>query len=384
MLINVFFWTMIFIIAHTYILYPIIIFIFAQLFKANKNFPVSNYSVSIIISAFNEEKVIRDRILNISKLNYDFNKIEVLVGSDCSTDHTNSILTEMKEKFPWLSVYLFDVRRGKVSVINDLVSKVKNDIIVFTDANTVFDVDSLKLLLRQFGDPKTGGVCGRLLLQDPGTKLSESVEEKRYWDYETYIKKFEGQCGILIGANGGIFAIRKKLFRQLPTIKPITDDIFITLMILQQKYKFSYDYDAFAQEEVGHEIIHEFKRKTRFAATNFETMSYFKNLFINKNLMLSYAFWSHKILRWLTPVFLILIFILNILLFSGWIFKIFLIFQLTFYTLSYFGFLLRKSKFQTKLFSLPFYFTMTNFAMLIGMINFILKRQTAYWQSTPR
>jgi cellulose synthase/poly-beta-1,6-N-acetylglucosamine synthase-like glycosyltransferase len=384
MLINILFWTLIFIIIHTYILYPIIIFIFARFAKANINIPVSSYSVSIIISAYNEEKVIRERILNISRLNYDFNNVEVLIGSDCSTDNTNRILTEMKETFPWLSIYLFDARRGKVSVINDLVLKVKTDIIVFTDANTVFDKNSLTLLLRQFSDKNTGGICGRLILQDPSTQKNESVEEKRYWEYETFIKKFEGECGILIGANGGIFAIRKNLFKQLPTKKPITDDIFISLMILQQNYKFSYEYEAFAVEEVGHEIIHEFKRKTRFAATNFETMSYFKDLIFNKNIMLSYAFWSHKILRWLTPVFLLLIFVLNIYLINGAIFQISLIVQLFFYMLSLIGFLLRKSNFKIKIFTLPFYFSMTNFAMFIGMINFILKRQTAYWQSTPR
>ncbi len=385
MLINILYWFLAFIIIHTYIIYPFIIFILGRFFKRNKDFPISEYSVSIIISAFNEEKVISERILNISRLNYDFRNVEVLIGSDCSTDNTNNILNEMKKIYPWLSVYLFDVRRGKVSVINDLVSKAKNEIIVFSDANTSFDKNSLTTLLRQFSDTNIGGICGRLILQNPSKKSNESIEEKRYWEYETYIKKFEGRCGTLIGANGGIFAIRKKLFKQLPTNKPITDDIFITLMILQQKYKFAYEYDAFAVEEVGHELIHEFKRKTRFAATNFETISYFKRLIFNENFILSYALWSHKVLRWLTPVFLLLLFILNIALYyKGDIYRYTFLTQLFFYSLSYVGFLLRKNNLRLKIFTLPFYFTMTNFALLIGMINFVLKRQTAYWQSTPR
>jgi poly-beta-1,6-N-acetyl-D-glucosamine synthase len=384
MLINILFWSIVLIIIHSYLIYPCVIFILSHFFRENKNHNYSTYSVSVIISAYNEEKVIRDRILNISRLDYDFNKLEVLIGSDCSTDKTNDILIDMQKKFPWLSVHIFDSRRGKVSIINDLIAKARNEIIVFTDANTIFDENSIKRLMRQFGDQNTGGVCGRLVLLESKTQANESVEEKRYWEYETFIKKYEGRCGILIGANGGIFAIRRNLFRQLPTEKPITDDIFITLMIIQQNFKFSYEYDAWALEDVGREIIHEFKRKTRFAATNFETMFYFKDLILNRNVLLSYAFWSHKILRWMTPIFLILIFFLNVLLFNGVIFQISLYVQLFFYFLSFIGFFQRKAKFKNKIFTIPFYFLMTNFAMLIGMMNFILKRQTAFWQSTPR
>jgi poly-beta-1,6-N-acetyl-D-glucosamine synthase len=384
MLINILFWSIVLIIIHSYLIYPCVIFILSHFFRENKNHNYSTYSVSVIISAYNEEKVIRDRILNISRLDYDFNKLEVLIGSDCSTDKTNDILIDMQKKFPWLSVHIFDSRRGKVSIINDLIAKARNEIIVFTDANTIFDENSIKRLMRQFGDQNTGGVCGRLVLLESKTQANESVEEKRYWEYETFIKKYEGKCGILIGANGGIFAIRRNLFRQLPTEKPITDDIFITLMIIQQNFKFSYEYDAWALEDVGREIIHEFKRKTRFAATNFETMFYFKDLILNRNILLSYAFWSHKILRWMTPIFLILIFFLNVLLFNGVIFQISLYVQLFFYFLSFIGFFQRKAKFKNKIFTIPFYFLMTNFAMLIGMMNFILKRQTAFWQSTPR
>lgn len=384
MLINIFFWSIVIIIIHSYFIYPGVIFILSCFFKENKNLPDPNYSVSILISAYNEDKVIRDRIINISRLNYDFSKIEVLIGSDCSTDRTNEILIDLQKTFPWLSVQLFNSRRGKAAVINDLIARTRNEIIVFTDANTIFDENSIKRLMRQFGDQNTGGVCGRLILVEPKTKMKDNIEEKRYWEYETFIKKYEGKCGVLVGANGGIFAIRRNLFRQLPTEKPITDDIFITLMIHRQKYKFTYEYDSFALEDVGYEITHEFNRKTRFSATNFETMFYYKDIILNRNVLLSYAFWSHKILRWMTPIFLIIILILNVLLFDGVIFQIFLYIQFLFYFLSFIGFIRRKTKDKNKIFAIPFYFSMTNFAMLIGMINFIFKRQTAYWQSTPR
>ena len=384
MLINIIFWSIVIIVVHSYFIYPVVIFILSHFFKENKTNPQQSYSVSIIISAYNEEKVIRERIINISQLDFDFNNLEVLIGSDGSTDQTNNILIEMSKEFPWLSINLFDSRKGKVFVINNLVAKARNEIIVFTDANTVFDGNSIKRLIRQFKDNTIGGICGRLVLIEPKSKINESIEEKSYWEYETFIKKYEGKCGVLIGANGGIFAIRRKLFKNLPIEKPITDDIFITLMIHQQKYKFSYEYDAFALEDVGHEIIDEFNRKTRFSATNFETMFYYKDLIFNSKLLLSYAFWSHKILRWMTPIFLIVILFLNILLCDKIIFQIILYIQVLFYILSFLGYLKRNAKVKIKIFTIPFYFLMTNFAMLIGMVNFILKRQTAYWESTPR
>jgi poly-beta-1,6-N-acetyl-D-glucosamine synthase len=385
MLINILFWSVVIITLHSYFIYPLMIYIISLFFSEKKNPDIiPSHSISIIISAFNEEKVIKERILNLSRLNYDFNQLEVIIGSDGSTDHSNDILTEMKETFSWLSVYLFNSRRGKVSVINDLVDKARNEIIVFTDANTAFNENSLKLLVRQFGDNNIGGVCGRLILSEPKTEIKETIEEKRYWEYETFIKKNEGKCGILIGANGGIFAIRKQLFKPLPTPKPITDDIFMTLMILNQNYKFSFEYDACGYEDVGHELTHEFNRKTRFAATNFNTLSYFKNLIFNGKFLLIYALWSHKIIRWFTPVLLILIFILNLFLLEGIFFQIFLCLQLLFYFLSFLGYLFLNVKIKSKIFTIPFYFVMTNIAMFIGMINFLLKRQSAFWQPTPR
>ncbi|MGE5859301.1 MAG: glycosyltransferase, partial [Ignavibacteria bacterium] len=310
------FWILFFIPIHSYLLYPLIIRIISKFFGTKRNLAEQNLTISILISAFNEEKVIENRINNISKLNYDFNKIEVLVGSDCSSDKTNEILTGIENKYSWLKIYLFGDRRGKVSVLNDLVKNARNEILVFTDANTVFNENSIKILVSNFNDKLAGGVSGRLILTDAKNGISGNIEEKSYWEYETLLKKYEGKCGILIGANGGIFAIRKDLFKEIPMEESITDDLYISLAVLNQNYKFLYEENAVAYEETPTDIIVEFNRKIRFASTNFYTLTYFKNLLFNKNLLLSFAFLSHKIIRWFTPIILPIILLINLLLFS--------------------------------------------------------------------
>ena len=383
---TVIFLALIYILIHTYIVYPIFVLIISLFYKKS---PIKEGiqipKLSILISAFNEEKVIEDRVENISNLNYDFDKLEVIIGSDHSNDNTNKILQKLSHKYTWLKVLFFKNRRGKAAVLNDLVEVAVNPILVFTDANTIFNKDSLINLVRHFSDSQIGGVCGRLVLNEPQDGFNKSNKEKIYWEYETFLKKYEGKIGVLIGANGGIFAIRKELFSEIPIYKPVTDDLYITLNVLDKQLKFIYDYDAVAFEEVSKEIKSEFRRKVRFAATNFQTLFIFKNLLLNKNFLLSFAFWSHKVFRWFMPFVLILIFLLDIFLLDySNIFLNLLYFQLVIYILSITGYLLSLLRIRLPLVTLIFFFNLTNLALLIGFFKFLLGKHSYIWESTPR
>ncbi|MDH3269477.1 MAG: glycosyltransferase family 2 protein, partial [Ignavibacteria bacterium] len=273
------FWLAVFLLIHAYLVYPFSLRIFTW-FKRKPISDKSNFhpSISIIISAYNEEKVIAQRIENIQSLNYDFNRVELIIGSDCSSDRTNEILEKISREYSWIKIQLFSTRRGKASVLDDLVQLAKYEILVFSDANTNFEKDALLKLVSAFNDEKVGGVCGRLVLEEPTDEFDKSNRERLYWEYETQLKKMEGDLGILIAANGGIYAIRKKLFVGFPKGEAITDDLYQTLGVLNQGYSFLYEFDAVAIEEVSKEIITEFRRKVRFAATNFQTLKYFKGL----------------------------------------------------------------------------------------------------------
>ena len=379
------FWALIFLAIHSYFIYPIVIYLLSKLCKRNITVQEQLPSVSILISAFNEEKVIENRIENIAKLEYDFKKLEVLIGSDGSKDKTPVILESLGKKYKWLKIFIFDQQRGKAAVLNDLLSNAKKDIILFTDANTEFDKDALKLLVKNFNSDEIGGVCGRLILSDRLVPANESVEEKKYWVYETFIKNSEGKCGVLIGSNGGIFAIKKEFVKKIPIAKPVTDDLYLTLSVLAQGKKFVYEYDAKAFEDVGKNVSIEFSRKIRFAATNFQIIPFFKSLLFNKNFLLSYAYWSHKIIRWFFPILLVFIFILNWFLYKhGEIYQIIFYLQLGFYFFAFMGYLLHKVKIRLNVFAMPFFFVLSNIALAIGFIKFLRNRHSIIWESTER
>lgn len=380
------FWLLLYLLIHTYIVYPLTINIISKFKPANKTSIKNNLpSISVIISAYNEEKVIERRIENLSKLHYDFEKVEVVIGSDCSTDNTNKILKEFQGQYKWLKSKVFDLRKGKASVLNELVKEAKNSILVFTDANTVFDQDALIELVKRYSDPKVGGVSGRLILSEPQNGFDKSNREKFYWEYETFLKKYEGKLGILIGANGGIFSIRKELFSELPPSKAVTDDLYITLDVLRKNYNFLFEYRAEASEEVSRDILSEFRRKIRFSATNFQTLIIFKELLFSKRILLAYAFWSHKVFRWLMPFVLIPLFVINLILNSVNVFYLYIFYiQLLVYFLSFLGYIFSLLKIRVPVLSLLFFFNLTNCALFIGFIKFLFGKHSYIWDSTPR
>ncbi len=380
------FWFLVYLPFHAYLIYPLSMGIFSH-FKSKDTAPLSTepLSVSIIISAFNEEIVIENRVLNIAELDYNFDEVEVLIGSDGSSDRTNEILLELEKKFSWLSVFIFKKQRGKSAVVNDLVTKSNNQILVFTDANTIFSANALTLLVQDYANSSIGGVCGRLILSEPKNNFNRSNREKAYWDYETLLKKFEGKLGVLISSNGGIYSVRKNLFKRIPVDKAVTDDLFTTLAVLKQGYQFSYNYQATASEEVSRNLKSELKRKIRFAATNFQTLSFFKKILFSRNTLLSYTFWSHKVFRWYMPFILLILLLCNIfLLNTDTLYLLTFYLQVLFYFLTLIGLLFAIYNIRVPIISLFSFFSLTNLALALGWVNYILGKHRAQWQSTPR
>ncbi|MFH0733584.1 MAG: glycosyltransferase family 2 protein [bacterium] len=380
-----FFYIFLFLPINSFVFYPCVIGLISLFIKDKHNSVNFLPKVSILIAAYNEEKVIADRLKNIANLDYDLSLIEVIIGSDCSSDNTNKILTEKLDEYPWLTVHLYKERGGKATILNNLIKLAKNEIVVFTDANTVFNKEALKNLVLNFYDEKIGGVCGKLVLTDDEIDKNESVEEKKYWVYETFIKESESKLGLLFAANGGIFAIRKSLFNEIPIQKAVTDDLFISLSVITKGYKFIYAKDSIAVESVGEDVKTEFKRKIRFSATNFQTMVLCLPGLIKRGFFIFYAFFSHKISRWFLPFNLILLFVFSLILvnYSGLV-NLFLLIQSLFYLLAVVGYLLAKLKIRFFIFSLPYFFVVANLAIVFGFIKFIKKRHTVIWESTKR
>lgn len=371
---------------HTYILYPVSIK-FLTIFY-HKNYKIDSAStppISILISAYNEAKVIEKTILKLIASDYPPDKLEILIGSDNSTDQTNNILKELSENYTNVKHISFDTRRGKKFVINDLVKFANGEILFFCDANTLYKKDAIKLMVKYYADAKIGGVCGRLKLTERLNTTEFGNQEKKYWDFESWLKNLEGKIGVLIGANGGIYSIRKSLFVPMPEQAPVIDDFYLSLKILEAGYDFVYCRDSEAYETISPEVRSEFQRKVRIMSRNLETIKKVKSLIFSKSILITYALWSHKILRWFSPIFFILILIINLFTYQlHHLFFLTLIVQLIFYFSAVLGYFLNKLKIKFLPFMLTYYFCVTNAALLIGLIQYMAKKNKPTWQPTPR
>ncbi len=372
------------IILHSYLLYPLsmrcISFFVKKDYSSSRNFP----SVSVIISAYNEERVIEKTIKNFFSLQYPQEKLEVIIGSDGSTDSTNNIINKLHTDFPNLKPVLFNYRRGKKAVVNDLIPLAGGDILIFSDSNTIYQKYAIANLVKYYADSRIGGVCGRLELLSE-VNCDKRNKEKVYWGYESWLKNVEGSLGTLIGANGGIYSIRKSLYVNMPENIPVVDDLFISLKVIEQGKDFIYSKDAVAREFVAPSLKWEYDRKVRIIPRSLETIKQVRSLLWGKKFLISYGLWSHKIIRWFSPLIFILIFLINIFLLGHQnAFVLTFFFQVLFLFFVFAGYLLSRLNINIKFLQLCLYFFIINSALLKGMINFLFKKHQPIWQPTPR
>jgi Glycosyltransferases, probably involved in cell wall biogenesis len=370
------FWILVALLIHTYLIYPFSLLVITRKEKLpeqklqDRDFP----KVSVIISAYNEEARIEAKLSNFKDLNYPDEKIEFLIGVDGAKDRTAELIRARRSE--QVRLFEYPENRGKVAVLNDLVDYAAGEILIFTDANTIFDRDAVLNLCQHFMDTKVGGVCGRLLLMSGKQKL-----EPLYWMFESKLKELEGAHGATIGANGGIYAIRKECFVPFETNLPIADDFILPMRVIEQGYKFVYEPGALAFEEGG-DFRSEFSRKERIGAQDFNALRLIKSLLNPRRGFVSYGVWSHKILRWFTPHLLILIFVLNVvLLYSGSDFwRYVMIGQVAFYVIGLIGaggLLINKD---IPIFAQIGYFVSVNLALLIDFFKKVLKTQETKWE----
>ncbi len=376
------FWIAALMLLHTYALYPLSLPILGGLFgrrrRANK--PL-RHKVSLILAAYNEEKVIEEKIRNCFELEFPREDLEVLIGSDGSTDHTEAIASKYA---PDIKLFSFPKRSGKSAILNQLVPRAQGDIVVFCDANTMLLKNALQKLLAPFSNPKVGCVCGRLILHDGGHS-SLGIGESIYWNLESEIKKLEGRLGIVIGANGGIYAIRKELFSPIPIDRKVMDDFFVTTRVLKARKAAVYEPQAIGSEETSLDSYGEFHRKVRISQANFNLLPRYIPLLNPLRPLVAYGFFSHKFLRWIAPLVLIFLLVVNALLASGSAFYSGLLgLQAVFYAFAAIGYLGNGRTRKYKFLLIPFYFVSMNTALLVGLFKSIFTKDVGTWNRIER
>lgn len=376
-----------FLICYAYVVFPLIL---SRLSAKRKKIPLMTEgnmgfeAVSILISAYNEESVIEEKLKSIVNLNYPKDKIEVLVGSDASDDATHEIVKMFEQKHSFIKLVVYNERRGKPSVINDLFALARHELVVLTDANVMFEREMLTRLIKQFRNPKVG-LVGANILNIGLKKDGISIQEKSYIERENLIKYREGKLwGTMMGPFGGCFAMRKKLFSPIPA-GFLVDDFYLSMKVLEKKYHCINDLDAICYEDVSNDILQEYKRKARISAGNFQNLSAFRYLLFRPFTPEGFCFISHKFLRWITP-FLILITVLSLLVLSFYdkIFLFLLIAELLLLFAPIFDSVLGKMGIHLRLLRFVAYFSYMNLALLKGFFRFVNGIKSGVWTPTKR
>jgi len=365
---------------HTYVFYPLHMLLGSNK-KTSSEITIShNHTVAILVAAYNEEKVIGEKLKSIFNSDYSLDKISVYIGSDASTDATNQIIEDFSKQHPNIQLTNFKGRTGKAAIINYLASQAKENILILTDANVFFTPTTVSELVKHFNNENIHQVCANILkVSDKNSGIQPM--EKTYLNLENKIKAAEShRWEIVMGAEGACYAIRKNKYNPVPP-NYFMDDFYITMGVLDNGGKVIFEEKAICYEDLPSMSAEEHKRKIRISIGNYQNLSVYKHLLWPPWKGLGYAFLSHKVLRWLTPFFLITIFICTIIL--AWQSKIMMVLAVVQLFLFLLPLVIRcLHKIKPLLFVAHFY--NMNLALLKGFFIYSKGVKSSVWEPTKR
>jgi cellulose synthase/poly-beta-1,6-N-acetylglucosamine synthase-like glycosyltransferase len=380
------FWLSLFLVLHSYLLYPWLLKVLSANRSENSLFfdEAELPAVTVLMSVFNEEKVLAGKLDSVLNSDYPAGKLTVIVGSDASTDGTNRLLRSYEEKYPSVHAKIFNTRQGKPAVINSLVEEVTDALIIMTDAKVIFHQGTIRTLIRHFKNEEIGIVGGNIL-NETVAKDGVSMQEKAFMSREITMKHREGLIwGSAIGAYGAIYAIRKNLYTPVPKGFAV-DDFFITLNVLRKKRRAILDIRAITWLDVPNRLSEEYRRKVRIATGNYRNMGYFARELLTPWRGASFAYISHKVIRWLGPFIFIFFLLSSIMLFSINAFHICVLYtSIAILTLPIIDFFLGKIGIHVVLLRFVRHFVTMNIALLHGFVNYTGGIKRDVWQPTNR
>jgi len=385
------FWISLSIIIYTFIGYGLLLYVLViirRLLKGKRQIPVLSKEkfpgCTLVIAAYNEESIISEKIQNTLSLNYPEGKLEILFITDGSTDKT----PETVKQYPDIKLMHQPERKGKVAALHRAVEQVKTEIIIFTDANTLLNKDALMNIAVHYADKQVGAVAGEKRVHSEERADAGTAGEGFYWKYESKLKKWDSELFSVVGAAGELFSVRRNLYQAVPE-DTILDDFMISMLIALKGYRIIYEPRAYAVENASANIAEELKRKIRIAAGGIQSILRLKPLLNVFNFgILSFQYISHRVLRWtITPFLLILVLLLNILISlksDEIIYDLLLAGHSIFYLLAFIGMIFEKRELRIKIFFIPYYFCVMNYAILAGIKRYIGSQQSAVWEKAMR
>jgi cellulose synthase/poly-beta-1,6-N-acetylglucosamine synthase-like glycosyltransferase len=370
------FWTAVLLLVYTYAGYPVLAWARARLRSRPPRARSIEPAVTVVLAAHNEAARIGSRIDNLLALDYPPDRLEIVLGSDGSTDGTAERARAAGRDA--VSVVAFEFRRGKPAVLNDLVPRARGEIVVLGDARQQFDRDAVRALVAPFADPGVGVVSGELVLtaHDGATPVADGVGF--YWRYEKFIRRHESRADSTPGATGAIYAIRRQLFEPIPA-DTILDDVLIPMRVARRGYRVVLEPRARAYDRVAATGNEEFTRKVRTMAGKFQ-------LFAREPWLLSPSgnpLWLQTVsrigLRLLAPLLLVVAFGANLVLAHDKLYATTLAAQVLFYAAAFGGRLFRNARRRAPLLIVPYVVCLMNWAIVVGLARFLTGRQRVTW-----
>lgn len=386
---EIIFWIIAFGIVYTYLGYGLVLYLMVRIKRLVRKREIPELcdeelpDITLLVAAYNEFDYVDEKMQNSLALNYPVQKLHLMWVTDGSDDGTPELI---REQYPQVEVLHQPERRGKIAAMNRAVKFVKTPIIVFSDANTVIGVDSLRRIAALFSRPDVGCVSGEKRILNEEKAAASSAGEGIYWKYESTLKRWDAELYSAVGAAGELFAVRTELFNE---VEPDTllDDFIISLRIAMKGYRIEYDPDAYAAEWASASIAEELKRKIRIAAGGIQSVvRLYPLLNIFKYGVLSFQYISHRVLRWVvTPFLLPLALIFNVLLApESPLYTIMLVLQGLFYLGGFIGQQLEHRKLKVKIFFIPYYFLFMNYAVFLGFFRYLRNQQSVNWERARR
>jgi cellulose synthase/poly-beta-1,6-N-acetylglucosamine synthase-like glycosyltransferase len=362
--------------------YPLLLLLLAKLFPRPHRWN-DGYepSVTLIISAYNEEKVIGAKLLNTLDLDYPQEKLSVVVVSDGSSDRTDEIV----RTFTGRSVQLVrpPERRGKTAGLNLALMEVKSEIVIFSDANAIYDRFAVRRLVRHFSDDKVGYVVGYARYENTADTAAGN-SEGAYWDLEVKVKKWESAFSSVVGGDGAIYAIRSFLYE--PLEETDINDFVNPLQIVAKGYRGIFDMEAWCREQTAGEFKKEFNRKARIVNRSFNGL--FRVPPVLNPLKVGRFAWqviSHKLLKWFSPFIMGAHFIISLsvakMTITGLAAFFVILLYLLLFMLSVVGWWNRNSEHENAAFYLPYYFILINIAAVVGIVKRLRGKTISTWST---
>lgn len=339
-------------------------------------------SVSLLVAAHNEEAVIEEKLRNFFSLDYPSDRLHLFVVSDCSTDRTCELANRYLERLPdadraRVRIYDRKDRSGKTIALSQTIPDTSGEIIVFTDANSMYHPDAIRRLVQRFADPRVGLVCG--YLHYVGNEARGGSGEALYWRYENAIKRRAGDLGRLLVANGSIYAFRREIFEPLPG--PVADDFVVPLFAASRGYRTVYEPEAIAEERLSERFSEDFRAKARIIAQGWEAVRRYGGRILEVGWFRTTQYVVHKILRWAAPFLLALMFVSSVIGTSPFL-RMMLWGQVAFYSIALLGLLVRNVPWVPALLRIPFYFVLVNAAAAKGFYEFLRGNARATWEKS--